>query len=223
MAASELAWALASGAALIAVELARSVPAWLRVRSSGRVSGLSAVSLGVLLGSVPAWLAVAVLAEAWAVIVATLLWAVFHTRLCLTAMRLDAGFRAVVPRAAGATVAGLALIGIVGEAVGALRPAVGLSLVAVTAAYSLPALWSGMRAPDVAGISVTATAVSALEGVIYVVVGLGWTGTVLIPSYLAFGALAIVSNVPRCSRAVAHRARERRRARVEEFWLGFDA
>ncbi|WP_062318082.1 hypothetical protein [Demequina maris] len=215
-------WVLATGAALIAVELARAVPAWLRVRRTGRVSGLSAVSLGVLLGSVPAWLAVAVLAQAWGVLVATLVWAFFHSRLCREAVRIDPGFRAVIPRAAAATLAGLALIGIVGEAVGLLRVSIGMSLVAVTAAYSLPALWSGMRAADVAGISVLATAVSALEGAIYVVVGMGWTGTAVIPSYLAFGALAIATNVPRCWRAVAHRARERRLPRAEPLGLGFE-
>ncbi len=96
-------------------------------------------------------------------------------------------------------------------------------LVAVTAAYSLPALWSGMRAADVAGISVAATAVSAFEGVIYVVVGLGWTGTVVVPSYLAFGALAVASNAPRCWRAVSHRRREARRARAGAFGLGCES
>ncbi|WP_062516585.1 hypothetical protein [Demequina gelatinilytica] len=214
---------LASGAGLIAVEVARSVPAWLRVRRSHRVDGLSAVSLGVLLGSVPAWLAVAVLAQAWGVLVATLVWAVFHARLCREASLLDATFRSVMPRAAGATLAGLALIGVVGESIGALRMSVGLALVAVTAAYSIPALWSGLRAADVSGISITATAVSAVEGVIYVVVGMGWTGTVVVPSYLAFGALAIASNVPRCWRAIAQRARDARRERTEPLGLGFEA
>ncbi|WP_062461365.1 hypothetical protein [Demequina soli] len=220
---SPLVWAVASGAALVGVELARSVPAWLRVRRSRSVAGLSAASLGVLLGSIPAWLAVAVLAHAWGVIVATLLWAVFHARLCVEASRLDAGFRTVIARAAGATVAGLALIGLVGEAVGALRLSVGMALVAVTAAYSLPALWSGLRAADVAGISVLATAVSAAEGVIYVAIGAGWTGTAAIPSYLAFGALAILSNVPRCWRAVAHRWRESRTPHLAVAGLGFEA
>ncbi|WP_062387251.1 hypothetical protein [Demequina iriomotensis] len=223
MPAADLGWAVASGAVLVAVELARSVPAWLRVRGSRSVAGLSAVSLGVLLGSIPAWFAVALLAQAWGVMVATAVWAFFHARLCAEAARLAPAFRATMLRAAGGTVAGLALIGIVGEAAGALRLAVGMSLVAVTAAYSLPALWSGMRAVDVAGISVAATAVSALEGVIYVVVGLGWTGTVVVPSYLAFGALAIASNAPRCWRAVAHRRRAPRGREADLLGLGFDA
>ncbi|WP_062302193.1 hypothetical protein [Demequina subtropica] len=223
MLSADLGLALAAGAGLIAVEVARSVPAWLRVRRSRRVDGLSAVSLGVLLGSIPAWLAVAVLAQAWGVLVATVVWAVFHVRLCREAVRLDASFRVTMPRAAGATLAGLALIGVVGESVGALRMSVGLALVAVSAAYSIPALWSGMRAKDVAGISITATAVSAVEGVIYLVVGMGWTGTVVVPSYLAFGALAVLSNVPRCWRAVARRAREARRERLEPLGLGFES
>ncbi|WP_062287958.1 hypothetical protein [Demequina phytophila] len=215
--------ALATGAGLVAVELGRSVPAWLRVRRSRSVAGLSPVSLGVLLGSIPAWFAVAVLAQAWGVVVATAVWAYFHARLCVDAVRLDPGFRVVLPRAAGATVAGLALIGIVGEAAGVLRMSVGMSLVAVAAAYAIPALWSGMRAADVAGISVLATAVSAAEGVIYVVIGLGWTGTAVIPSYLAFGALALLSNVPRCARAIAHRWRASRRPRVDAAGLGCEA
>jgi len=72
---------LVGGAFLVLTELARSVPAWLRVRRSRSSDGVSPVSIGVLGGTAVAWFAAAVAARSPAAVVATAVWFGLHVLL----------------------------------------------------------------------------------------------------------------------------------------------
>lgn len=209
---------LLSGTALVAIEVARSVPAWLRVRRTRSSDGISPVSVGVLAGTGFGWIAVAVLTGSPAAVIANVTWLVFHFLLWRDVARVDPSMRRPIAVTALASLLATAFIAIVGQTTGHMETALGGALVAASAFYSLPALYRGMRSPTTAGLSLVSLAVNSVEGAIYFVAGVGLGGitqrgeTVL--AYAFFGGLAVLSNVPRLVRASAHRLVDRRAAAV---------
>jgi uncharacterized protein with PQ loop repeat len=198
-----------SGAALVTIEVARSVPAWLRVRRTRSSDGISPVSVGVLAGTGLGWIAVAVLTGSLAAVIANVTWLIFHFMLWREVARVDPSMRRPIAVTALVSLVVTAVVAIVGELDGRMETALGAALVAASAFYSLPALYRGMTSPTTAGLSLVSLAVNSVEGAIYFVAGIGLGGitrsgeTVL--AYAFFGGLAVLSNIPRLVRAGAHR------------------
>lgn len=198
-----------AGTALVATELMRSVPAWLRVRRTRSSDGLSPISMGVLAGTGVGWIAVAVLAESIAAVIATLVWLVFHFLLWREVSKTSAPMTRTIAMTAALSLAGTALVALVGFLLGHAETAIGLTIVAASALYSLPALYRGMRSRSTTGLSVVSLFVNSIEGAIYFIAGIGLggiteTGKVVL-AYAFFGGLALVSNVPRLLRVGCRR------------------
>lgn len=200
---------LVTGVALVVIELTRSVPAWLRVRRTRRCDGISPVSVGVLAGTSAGWVAVAVMADSPAAAVATVLWLVFHLLLLREVVRLRPAATRVIIYTTVLSLLGIAAAAVDGAVVGDVVTALGIAIGFASAAYSLPALISGMISKSTAGLSVVSLTVNALEGVIYFVAGMGLGGIApsgrYIVAYLIFGGIALVSNVPRLIRTLLRR------------------
>lgn len=196
---------LLAGLALIAIELARSVPAWLRVREAKSGDGISAVSVGVLAGTGAAWIAVAVLADSVAAAVATGVWLVFHVALWRELVRFEPTMTWTIGCTASASLAATGLVALVGHLAGHLGAALGAEIVAATVLYSVPALIRGMRSRTTDGLSLVSLLVNSIEGTIYLIAGAGLGGITpagkTVPSYALFGCLSLASNVPRLVRS----------------------
>lgn len=201
--------ALVTGGLLVAIELARSVPAWLRVRRARSAAGVSAISIGVLAGTSLGWVAVAILTHAIAAAVATVLWLIFHMLLLKEVVALDRGVGKRITVTASISLGCVAIATAIGLAVGDVTTALGIAIGAASAAYSLPALVTGLRSRSTAGLSIASLSTNAVEGAIYLVAGLGWGGIAppgrYIVAYLLFGGLALTSNVPRLVRTMVRR------------------
>jgi hypothetical protein len=209
MSSTELLAMLLTGGALVGIELARSVPAWLRVRRTRRSDGISPVSVGVLAGTSPGWIAVAVIVDSPAAAIATALWLIFHLMLLREVARISPSTVRAIAYTASLSAVGVAAAAIVGLAVGDVARALGISIGFAAAAYSIPALVRGMRSESTAGLSLVSLSTNALEGAIYFVAGLGLGGIAprgeFITAYLLFGGLALSSNLPRLARTSARR------------------
>jgi len=209
---TDAAVAVGLGVSLLLVELGRSVPAWLRVRRTQSVDGYSAVSQGILLGTAPAWLLVAVIEGAPWIFAATALWAALHVALVAEGFRVDPAFGLRALRVGGVSLATAGVAALVGATLfDSLGLALGLMVVAATAGYSLPALVAGMRSASTRGLSVIELGINVFEGVVYVLAGLGVVALVASSqgalSYVLFGAVAVVSNAPRLVRTSYRRVR----------------
>lgn len=204
---------LLSGAALVAIEVARSVPAWLRVKRTRSGDGISPVSMGVLAGTGPGWIAVAVLAKSPAAVIATVTWLVFHVLLWRDVSRAEPSMRRTTSVTALLSLVATGLVAVAGQVAGHLESALGLASVAASAAYSLPALYRGMKSPTTNGLSLVSLTVNSIEGAIYFVAGVGLGGITRygdsVLAYAFFGGLALVSNLPRLVRAGVRRATDR--------------
>lgn len=202
---------LVTGVGLVAIELARSVPAWLRVRRHRDLGGVSPVSTGVLAGSATGWMAVAVLTSSWPALVAMCVWSVFHLLLCRETGRVDRPTGRRVLTAAVWTQLAVVVVGVVGGVAGRPAAALGLAIGATTVAYSLPALVAGMTSASTAGLSLPAITVNALEGAVYAAAGLGLGGVSPagqpVLGYLIAGGAALLANVPRLVRVALRRVR----------------
>ncbi|MCX4451246.1 hypothetical protein OOK50_33120 [Streptomyces sp. NBC_01789] len=205
--------ALISGTALVVIEVARSVPAWLRVKRTRSGHGISPVSMGVLAGTGPGWIAVAVLAQSVAAAVAGVVWPVFHGLLWREVAKAEPAMNKTIVSATLFSFAAIGLVTIVGLGTGYMEPALGSALVIASACYSLPALYRGMKSPTTTGLSLVSLAVNSVEGAIYFVGGVGMGGITPyghpVLAYIFFGGLALVSNLPRLARAGARRAMNR--------------
>ncbi|MEU3349182.1 hypothetical protein ABZ723_30170 [Streptomyces sp. NPDC006700] len=201
---------LLSGAALVVIEVVRSVPAWLRVKRTRSGGGISPVSVGVLAGTGPGWIAVAAMADSLAAVIATITWMVFHVLLWREVAQAEPSMKRAIAASALAGFVITGLIAVIGQLAGYLESALGMTVVAATASYSLPALYRGMKSPTTTGLSLVSLAVNTVEGAIYFVAGIGLGGItrygdpVLV--YAFFGALAVLSNLPRFVRAALRRA-----------------
>jgi hypothetical protein len=209
MSSAELLAMLLTGGALIAIELTRSVPAWLRVRRTKRTDGISPVSVGVLAGTSPGWIAVAVIADSPAAALATTLWLAFHLLLLMEIIRVNAAMFRTIVCMTFASALGIGAATLIGLAVGDIPRLLGVAIGCASAAYSVPALVHGMRSKSTAGLSLISLSTNALEGAIYFVAGLGLGGIApqgaYITAYLFFGGLALLSNLPRLGRTSLRR------------------
>lgn len=200
---------LVTGGVLIVIELARSVPAWLRVRRTRRCDGISPASVGVLAGTSAGWVAVAVITDSPAAAVATVLWLVFHLLLMKEVVRVRPAATRVIIHTIVLSLLGMAAAAVVGAVVGDIATTLGIATGFASAAYSLPALISGMISKSTAGLSIISLTVNALEGAIYFVAGMGLGGIApsgrYIVAYLSFGGIALASNVPRLIRTLLRR------------------
>jgi hypothetical protein len=101
---------------------------------------------------------------------------------------------------------------LVGLFLGTALDTLGIFIAVSTLAYSLPALWEGMRSTSTAGLSLLALAVNTVEAAIYFVGGIGGGGIVpagqVVPGYIFFGAIAALSNFPRLLRVALRRVRK---------------
>ncbi|WP_203904116.1 hypothetical protein [Virgisporangium aliadipatigenens] len=211
---------LVGGAFLVLTELARSVPAWLRVRRSRSSDGVSPVSIGVLGGTVVAWFAAAVAARSPAAVVATAVWFGLHVLLWRETARVTPPKARTIAVTAAVSLVVSAAVTIGGWASGHGDAALAATIGIASVSYSLPALVSGMTSATTAGLSMAALAVNATEGAIYLVAGLGLGGITpagrLVPAYLVFGAVTLASNAPLLVRTGSRRLRgaDRPRTRV---------
>jgi hypothetical protein len=202
---------LATGVGLVAVELGRSVPAWLRVRRSATAAGVSPTSVGVLAGSGTGWMAVAVLTSSWPALVAAVVWLAFHLLLCRELGRVHRPTYRRVVSVALWTQAAVVVVGAAGLVVGRPAEVLGLAIGAATIAYSLPALVTGMTSPSTRGLSLSALVVNSLEGAVYTAGGLGLGGVApagtAVLGYLLSGGAALLANIPRVLRVSLRRLR----------------
>lgn len=205
--------ALLSGTVLVLIEVARSVPAWLRVKRTRSGHGISPVSMGVLAGTGPGWIAVAVLAQSVAAAVAGVVWLVFHVLLWREVAKAEQAMKKTIAVVTPLSFAAVGLVTIIGLNAGHMESALGSALVIASACYCLPALYRGMKSSTTTGLSLVSLAVNSVEGAIYFVGGVGMGG--ITPSghpvlaYILFGGLALVSNLPRLARAGVRRATNR--------------
>lgn len=203
---------LATGFVLVFIEVLRSFPAWMRVRKTRSAEGISALSTGILAGTGPGWVALAVIESSPAAAVATCVWLVFHILLCreITTVRPDLARRIIL--FTGISFSALVVTALIGASFGVLGEAVGVFIATATAAFSLPALWAGMRSVSTSGLSALALSVNTAEALIYFVGGLGCGGIVaagnIVPGYILFGAIAMLCNIPRLIRVIVRRAKK---------------
>lgn len=201
---------LTAGVVLIAIELIRSVPAWRRVRTTRRCDGVSPISVGVLAGTSVAWIAVAVLADSPAAAIATGVWTIFHFLLLREVVRVKPATTRPIAISTVLSLAAMIVVAVIGIAAGSLVTALGIAIGIAAAGYSVPALVAGMTSKSTAGLSLIALSTNSLEGAIYFVGGIGLGG--IAPSgthvigYTFFGAVALLSNVPRLVRTLIRRA-----------------
>ncbi|MFD5063832.1 MULTISPECIES: hypothetical protein [unclassified Streptomyces] len=193
-----------AGSALIAIEFARSIPAWLRVRRTGSSDGVSPISVGVLGGTGIGWIAVAVMADSLAGVIATIVWLTFHFLLWREVARCTPSMARTITTASNLSLAATGLVALIGHLAGHLETFLGGAITAASAFYSLPALFSGMRSRTTNGLSLVSLSVNSLEGGIYLASGVGLGGITApgdpILAYAFFGGLALVSNIPRVIR-----------------------
>ncbi len=197
------------GVVLISIELARSVPAWLRIRKYQSTDGVSPISVGVLAGTSPAWIAVAIMADSVAAAVATAVWLVFHVLLWREASRANSAISRTMTNTSLIGLAASAIAGALGAALGETQAALGALIGIASAAYSLPALIAGMVSPTTTGLSLVSLSVNSIEGSIYLWAGLGLGGIApngpLVLGYIIFGSIALLSNLPRLVRTAFRR------------------
>jgi uncharacterized protein with PQ loop repeat len=197
------------GGALIAIELTRSLPAWLRVRRKRRTDGISPLSIGVLAGTSPGWIAVAVLSMSYAAAIATIIWLVFHLLLMKEVMAVSRRLSRTIILTSVISTLVVILATMVGLIIGDIATILGITIAFASAAYSLPALITGMTSKSTAGLSLISLSTNALEGAIYFCAGMGWGGIAPpgqhIVAYLLFGGSALLSNVPRLARTALRR------------------
>lgn len=202
---------LVAGVGLVAIELGRSVPAWLRVRRNRTVAGVSPASIGVLAGSATGWMAVAVLTSSWPALVATVVWLVFHLLLCRELGRVHQPTYRRVLVVGLWTQAVVVVVSAAGMLIGRPADVLGVAIGAATIAYSLPALVTGMTSASTIGLSVSALVVNSLEGAVYATGGLGLGGVAprgeVVLGYVLFGAAALLANVPLLLRVSLRRLR----------------
>jgi uncharacterized protein with PQ loop repeat len=211
---------LLAGLALTAIELGRSVPAWLRVREAKSGDGISPVSIGVLAGTGAAWIAVAVLADSVAAAVATVVWLVFHIMLWREVTRFEPSMNRTIACTASVSLVATGFVAFIGHLTGHLNAALGAEIVAATVSYSVPALFRGMRSRTTAGLSLISLLVNSIEGAIYLVAGVGLGGITppgkTVPTYALFGGIALASNIPRLIRSGYRRVSGRDESFSEE-------
>lgn len=192
------------GLSLIVIEISRSLPELMRVKHAHSVDGLSTTGQGVLLGTIPVWIAVAIIEGGPWILAAGIVWVIFHSLLVQASYSVDKQFGRKVFRTAliSAAITYPTVI-IVGTAM-SFSFILGVFLIAATAAYSFPALIAGLKSVTTKGLSVLSLAINTFEGLIYTAGGLGLitltSGEGITVSYMMFGLIAALSNGPRLVR-----------------------
>jgi uncharacterized protein with PQ loop repeat len=201
--------AWATGVALIAVELARSVPAVQKIRRHKSSDGVSPESIGILAGSGAGWAALAWLLEAWPLLIATVLWFVLHLWICQSVWqvspdkrkRMLQAFAVTVVAFTGATAALVPWLGV--------TAALGITIGVATVLDSTPALVEGLRSTTTRGLSIRSLSVNTAEGVVYLFIGFGLVVTASshgnLIGYILYGGISIAANIPRLVRVMYRR------------------
>lgn len=84
-----IAFASLMGFSLILIEFSRSLPELLRIIKTHSLDGLSYVGQGVLFGTIPVWLAVAVVEGGPWIIAVEITFVIFHSLLVIVSYRVD--------------------------------------------------------------------------------------------------------------------------------------
>ena len=191
-------------AALFSVELARGLPQPLRITRAKTAAGVSATSTSVIAVLSVLWLLYALVSSAWA----AALSGTVSAALCFwtaVAVSRHSGVLPVLRAAAVAVLGSAAIIGGISLAA-STETALGVLIVAGTAAYGVPRLYTGLRSPSLEGVSALYLTLSVFEALIFGVYGaLGGYG-----AYVAYGVIQVASCVPVLVRMWLLRARRSR-------------
>jgi uncharacterized protein with PQ loop repeat len=200
-----------SGLALIGIEIARSLPAYLRVKRSHSSDGISATSLGVLAGTGAAWIILAVTVHAWWILIANVLWFTFHMMLCTEVSKTDPSKRQPLIVSTVSSIAGLALAVLLASFFVSMEKSLSIMLGISVVFYALPALYEGLRSATTRGLSLIALSVNSIEGIIYLLAGLSVislaAGNEPVLGFIIFGVVSAISNGARLVRVAYRRAR----------------
>lgn len=200
-----------AGLALVCIELARSLPAYSRVRRAGSSDGISASSLGILAGTGLAWIFLAVAVDAWWILTANILWFAIHMMLCCEVSKVDPSKRTklVVSTVSSVLVLGISVLiaSLFVPLLDALSVMLGISVIF----YAAPALYEGMISKTTRGLSLLALSVNSLEGGIYLLAGFSVIHLAANDSpvlgFIIFGAVSTLSNGARLARVAYRRIR----------------
>ncbi len=192
------------GFSLIVIEFSRSLPELLRIMKTHSLDGLSYVGQGVLFGTIPVWLAVAVVEGGPWILAVEITFVIFHSLLVTVSYRVDKVFgKKVLKVAAVSAIITYPIVLVFGLLV-SFGIILTVFLIAATAAYSFPALYSGLTSVTTKGLSVISLSVNTFEGIVYTIGGLGLialtNGAGITVSYTLYGLITILLNVPRLTR-----------------------
>lgn len=195
---------------LVAIELARSLPQWLRIRRTGSIDGLSVESIAILTATGIAWIPLASLTHAIPALIATSIWLLLQIAIAWQVLATAPNTRAVFLRYGFSSLAITIAIILVANMLNLLLPALTVLLTIINIAYAAPALFKGLTSKTTNGLSLINLSVNSVEGALYLVAGLGLggiapTGTPII-AYIVFGTVALISNLPRLARVLYRRA-----------------
>lgn len=201
-----------AGLILVLIEILRSYPAWMQVRRNGSADGISVLSTGVLAGTGPGWIALAVLSSSPAAAIATCVWMIFHILLCWEIAKARPDLVRRILFFTGISLLVLLVTAATGWSLNNLAESLGVFIAVSTAAFSLPALWAGMKSQSTAGLSILALTVNSVEALIYFIGGVGGGGIVpagqVVYGYVFFGVIAVACNIPRLIRVIIRRTRK---------------
>lgn len=204
--------AFLAGLLLIAIELVRSVPAYLRVKNTGSSDGVSAASLGVLAGTGIAWIVLAVAVNAWWILAANVIWLTIHLMLCWEVCRIDVIKRKKFISSTVTSVIVFATAVLVAAMFIPLHDSLSIMLGLSALFYAVPAVYEGMKSKTTRGLSIIALSVNAVEGLVYLLAGfsivhLASTGSPVL-GFIFFGVIAVLSNGARLTRVTYRRIRK---------------
>lgn len=195
---------LLAGLALIGIELARSLPAYLRVRFSASSDGISASSLGILAGTGIGWIILAVSVNAWWILAANAIWLSLHVMLCREVMRATPEKRRHLVLYTGGSTVILALTVAIGSLFLPVKDALSVMLGISVIFYAVPALYEGLRSKTTRGLSLMALFVNTLEGIVYLLAGFSIihlsSSSSPVLGFVIFGGVSALSNGARLMR-----------------------
>lgn len=199
-----------AGIGLLAIEIARSVPAIVQVRKTKSSDGISPSSLGVLAGTGLGWIVLAVLVGSPWVLLANVLWIVLHVWLCHEVSRISPDKSKGIIHSSILSAVVFSTATFLTQLLIPLQDALGLLLAAAMIFYAVPATYAGLTSSSTRGLSLLSLSVNAIEGAVYLCAGFGWLsmhshdGNVW--GFILFGVISILSNGLRFTRVAYRRS-----------------
>lgn len=202
-----------AGIGLLAIEVARSVPAIIQVRKTKSSDGVSPSSLGVLAGTGLGWIVLAALVGSPWVLLANILWIVLHVLLCREVFCINPDKRKGIINSSVLSAVVFSSATFLTQLLIPLQDALGLLLAGAMIFYAVPATYAGLTSTSTRGLSLLSLTVNAIEGGVYLCAGFGWLnmhshdGNVW--GFILFGIISILSNGLRFARVAYRRSRGR--------------